>query len=41
MELEIPEGGSSFGFGGGAVAGVTEGGIRLARGLAKGQMELG
>ena len=33
--------GSSFGFGGGAVAGVTGGGIRLARGIAKGQTELG
>ena len=39
--LRFRRAGSSFGFGGGAVAGVTGGGIRLARGIAKGQTELG
>ena len=35
--LRFRRAGSSFGFGGGAVAGVTGGGIRLAGGLAIGQ----
>jgi len=39
--LRLRKAGSSIGFGGGAVARVTGGGIRLAGGLAKGQMELG
>ncbi len=39
--MRVRRAGSSLGFGGGAVAGVTGGSSRLAGGLAKGQMELG